>query len=299
MAITDHSATSLRKAFTLLEVIFVIVILGIVASIGSSIIVNVYESYIVQRALHRASIKTELAAQQIANRLASRISDSVIGREPGTTNFLPIDQLSGGNVYRALEWISYDNDSFSAQSTPGWSGYCDINESNRTTIRTPWSDLSLASTIIGNLGASADTDAAIIFAGHEYSPTKNYAASCMGFSDRSCISRVTGALNGTSISMNDFNTSEIRVITDQYRLVWSAYAIVPESDTVPTKLNLYYNYQPWQDGNYSTGSVSTLLDNVTVFKYYGLGDTIRFKICVQVGIGDQNISICKEKAVIR
>ena len=295
----DKSVTRPKKAFTLLELIFVIVILGIVASIGSSIIVKVYESYIVQRALHRASIKTELAAQQIANRLANRISDSVIGREPGTINFLPIDQLPGGDVYRALEWIGYDNDSFSAQGIPGWSGYCDVNASNRTTIITPGSNLSLTSTIIGNLGASADTEAAIIFAGHEYSPTKNYAANCMGFSDRSCISRVTGTLSGTTINMDDYNITKTRVITDQYRLAWSAYAIVPESSTVPTKLNLYYNYQPWQGESYSTGSVNTLLDNVTVFKYYGLGDTIRFKICVQANIGDHNISICKEKAVIR
>jgi len=59
---------TLRRGFSMLELIFVIVILGIVSSIGAEIIANVYESYIVQRAQHRASIKTELAAIQIANR---------------------------------------------------------------------------------------------------------------------------------------------------------------------------------------------------------------------------------------
>ncbi|MCB4762456.1 MAG: type II secretion system protein, partial [Sulfurovum sp.] len=43
----------------MLEVVFVTVILGIVASIGAEIIANVYESYIVQRAQYRAAIKTE------------------------------------------------------------------------------------------------------------------------------------------------------------------------------------------------------------------------------------------------
>ncbi len=60
----------MRRAATLLELTFAIAILGIVASIGSEIIVRVYEQYIVQRAQYRASFKTELSAFEIANRLS-------------------------------------------------------------------------------------------------------------------------------------------------------------------------------------------------------------------------------------
>jgi len=52
---------SFRKAFSIIEIVFVIVILGIVASIASDIIVQVYDSYIVQRAVYRVNYKTELA----------------------------------------------------------------------------------------------------------------------------------------------------------------------------------------------------------------------------------------------
>jgi len=62
-----------KKAFSMLELVFVIAILGIVASISSSVIVQVYESYIMQRAVHNASIDTELAINQITNRLTYRI----------------------------------------------------------------------------------------------------------------------------------------------------------------------------------------------------------------------------------
>ncbi len=48
---------SFRSAFSMLELIFVIVILGIVSSIGAELIAKVYENYIVQRALHRSSLK--------------------------------------------------------------------------------------------------------------------------------------------------------------------------------------------------------------------------------------------------
>ena len=50
----------------MLELIFVIIILGIIASIASELIAKVYESYILQRAQYKANMKTELAAKQIA-----------------------------------------------------------------------------------------------------------------------------------------------------------------------------------------------------------------------------------------
>lgn len=298
----------------MLELVFVIVILGIVASIASSIIVQVYESYIVQRALHRTSTKAELAATQIANRLTYRISSSVIGRYPGV-GFKPIDELQQGDAdtHTVLEWIAYDNDSFTAQSTPGWSGFCDVDSSdtNKTKISTPGSNLADTSTIIGNLGGTM-TDAAIIFAGHEYSPTINYIANCMGFEDSTCISPVS-AVSATSITITDNNP---KVITDQYKLAWSAYAVVPTQVTgseltsrgfqtgdLIYDLGLHYDYQPWATNAPSSyaqaESNSTLVTNVVSFRFTGNGDTVRFKICIAESIGNSTITSCKEKAVIR
>ncbi len=301
MMISKNNLVS-KRAFSLLELIFVIVILGIVASIGSSMIANVYESYIVQRALHRASSKTELAVQQIANRLAHRISTSVIGKKLDGT-WLPIVNLPPGTTeYRILEWIGVDADSFSAQSIPGWSGFCDTTPSTRTSIITPGSRLIATTTpIIANLGASGISDAAVIFSGSDYytSPTKVYEAACMGFTDTTCISPVSGASSELNITVTDGNPKTIR---DQYKLVWSAYAIVPVDNGDGTfNLQLRYNYQPWLGEQYAAGSVSTLATNITVFKFKGEkeGDTIRFKLCALERIGDQNITSCKEKAVIR
>ena len=304
--------TSFKRGFTMLELVFVIVILGIVASIGASLIAQVYESYIVQRALHRTSVKAELAAMQIANRLTYRISSSVIGRKLDGITYLPLDQVPD-DTYKILEWISYDNDSFSAQSKPGWSGFCDVesNETNRTSISTPGSNLIGSTTpIINNLGG-AISDAAIIFAGHEYSPTKNYIANCMGFDDATCISPVNSVDDNITIRVTDNN---VKVMTDQYKLVWSAYAVVPtvltsteldergfKSTDVIYDISLHYNYQPWKGDTYldNTTLNSTLVTNVESFRFVGKGDTVRFKICVVESIGDTSIRSCKEKAVIR
>jgi hypothetical protein len=278
----------------MLELVFVIVILGIVASIGSSIIVKVYEQYIVQRAIHRASTKAELAAMQIANRLTYRISDSVIGRKPSGV-YLPLDQVPDDS-YTTLEWIAYDNDSFSAQSVPGWSGYGDLNATTttRSNLTTPGSNLNTATTIIGNLGGSAVNDLALIFAGHEYNNTKNYDATCMGFTDSSCIftPKITDATNlDTNLSIG----GPTILMRDQYRLAWTAYALVPVGNT----LRLRYNYQPWNGIQSAAGSESILVDNFVSFRFKGNGDTVRFKLCIQEPIADQNVTICKEKAVIR
>ena len=78
--IMKKSLHHLRHAFSMIELIFVIIILGIISSIGAEIIASVYEQYIIQRAQHRASLKTELAATQIANRLAYAMPSTIVRR---------------------------------------------------------------------------------------------------------------------------------------------------------------------------------------------------------------------------
>jgi len=318
---------SSKRGFTFLELIFVTVILGIVSSIGASLIAKVYESYITQRALYTASAKTDLAAKQIAARLTYRISLSLIGRKLDST-YKTIDKVDPGDDYRILEWIGYDNDSFSATHTPGWSGFCDVDSPNttRTQIFTPGSSLESTATIIGNLGgdmSSNPTDAAILFNSRDYANNKVYHIYNMGYSagyngtpnpptsnTAPTISPVTSFDSGNNfIYVSDNNAKRVH---DQYKLVWSAYAIVPvqQSDNPDTAvdesklfdLELHYNYQPWKGEAYDStaAKVKTLVKDVTVFKFQGIEDVIRFKICVQEKIsGSETVNICKEKAVIR
>jgi hypothetical protein len=116
--------------------------------------------------------------------------------------------------------------------------------------------------------------------------------------DTSCISRV---------SMNDnthfnFPDAKPKTIYERYKLAWSAYALVPEEDnsTGLFNLNLYSNYQPWNNEKYTDGSKSLLINNVSVLKFTENGGVIQLKLCVTENIGkDYNISSCKEKAIIR
>ena len=97
----------LTPAFSMLELVFVIAILGIVASIGAEMVAKVYEGYIVQRAEHKATMKTELAATQIANRLASAIPGTVYRKNTGETVIEEItdDMSLAGDQYTILQWV--------------------------------------------------------------------------------------------------------------------------------------------------------------------------------------------------
>jgi prepilin-type N-terminal cleavage/methylation domain-containing protein len=302
-----------KQAFTLLEVVFVIVILGIVASVGSTIIAQLYENYIVQRAMHRVSVKTELAVNQIVNRLTYRISTSVIARDPaGGGSFMKLVDIPMGVSNKnntILEWIGYDNDSFSAQARPGWTGYCDTTATASPNIETPGSDLTFTNTVIGHLSGGSTPALALLFSlsGNEDTPgTGVYQdANCYGYNgDTSCIHQVS--ISGTKLTTNRVAGTNI---SSHYKLAWTAYALVPVAPADGTAmtdthfdLELRYNYQPWNGTQYSSAQGSTILRNVTAFKFAEQGGTIRIKLCATEQIGDSsttNISICKEKVVIR
>jgi len=279
-----------RAAFSMLELVFVIAILGIVSSIGAEIIAQVYESYITQRASHRSSIKTELAATQIANRLAYAIPGTVIGRKGST--YKAIDDLNDTD-YNILQWIAYDADSFGAYSKPGWSGFADIDAGSVSALSTPGSDLAKTNAIITNLskGAVKDLSNAALFFPDEYT------AYTIGYDGN--IAGLTTVNSGTGENLNVSLTG--KTIKEHYKLAWSSYAIVPSDNGDGTfDLTLRYNFQPWSGSNYGSAPSAILLRNVSVFKFVGSSNTIRFKICQQENIGETfKITTCKEKAVIR
>jgi len=260
-------------AFTMLELVFVIMILGIVASIGTEMVVKVYESYIVQRAEHRASVQTELSATQIANRLSSAIPGTVYRIRTNNT-YEPIESDfpgTTGDDYKGIQWVSADTDSFSATTVPGWSGFCDVDNSTQDSLSTPGSNLSLTNTIISTLSnGKSIADAAVYF------PSERFGQG---------ISGITG---NTIISL-DNNVSRI---VEHYKLAWTSYAIVVEGGD----LFLYYNFAPTPA--IPVGNIrSLLMEDVSTFKFKGAGRTIRFKICKEENIGDSTVAACKEKAV--
>jgi len=252
-----------RYAFTLLEVVIVIVILGIVSSIGSEIIANVYKNYLLQRATYKANLKTELAAQQITNLLSYRIPGTTLAKNPDNlSDFVRVTDATNYSDYShtQLEWIATDNDGFSASVRPPWNGFADVDASDQSKVITPGSRLSLADTIVSSLSnaqvsLSGPQYPAIFFRDLRYTDDTlgnvvNYdVTSCMGVtsSNTSCIS----AVSRTGDEQLDFQTPGSgvtnKVIVEHYKLAWSAYSICPKKRSDGHyDLILFYNYQPWE-----------------------------------------------------
>ena len=271
-----------HKAFTMVELIFVIIILGIVASIGSEIIAKTYESYIVQRAQYKATSKTELALTQIANRLRYAI--------PGTIGFRADNNVASvfhiiteGNTGNdtVLQWVGADGDSFEAITTasrrPGWSGFCDIDAyAGGTNFPTPGSNTVLAKTIITNLGGNIAS--ANIFFPH--------STAAYGIAD--------SAAGGEAFTLDAALPNGIQLY-ERYKFAWSSYALSVEGGD----LFLYHHFTP-DIGVPLAGSKHLLLKNVTNFRFKGSEGSLRIKICKKEQIGmDANSTIhaCKEKVI--
>jgi prepilin-type N-terminal cleavage/methylation domain-containing protein len=279
-----------RAAFSMVELIFVIVVLGIVASIGSEMIAKVYHSYIVQRAQERASMKTELAATQIANRLASAIPGTVVRKldknaTAASNQWEYLDEamaLSTTGDYPVLQWVGsdvegfnfYDNDT----NKTGWSGMCDVDTSSNALINTPGSQLTSVQALNNNLSGGAIPGSLALFFPNEYVEHNVTIASDQNLT---------------------LTNSPVNRIVEHYKLAWTSYALVVESGD----LYLYYSFVPTPkvavpDNGVGTTKRSLLMKNISTFKFTGAGGTIRFKICKEEQIGeDFNITACKEKAV--
>ncbi|MGP1561551.1 MAG: type II secretion system protein [Helicobacteraceae bacterium] len=149
-----------KQGFTLIELIFVIVVLGIIGSITASVIARLFESYVIQRSI----LKTELAIQNfydtMDNYLSNSITQSISIRNGEFTaddssikdGFRPIYEIetrSDGDMTdpknkRALLWISKDiqslqgiwNDAAQIQE-PGYNTVADIEKSKDHQIYSP------------------------------------------------------------------------------------------------------------------------------------------------------------------
>jgi len=289
----------MKRAFTIIELIITIVILSIVTYIASGLIAKTYIGYNQTNTINRANIKLEIALNEITNRLEYAIPNSVVKRKSATDT--SISSISSSPVdYKVLEWVGMAKDSFNANlanSKPGWSGFCNIDASSKTSIITPGSNLTLADDIINRLSVNkanlTNSTAAIFFMGeYEYTDIgyKNAPTNQIGIISSFSADRLNLANNILSIS-------------EQYKLAWSAYAVVPTNcGTNGCDLELKYNFRPWLGEHYNDKKTpSTLLVNgVTVFKTYATQNRIHIKLCIKDRYSiNKTTSICKEKVVFK
>ncbi len=308
----------MRKAFTLVELIVVILIVSFLAYFGIDITLNTYKNYFNTRAINLTETQTEIVLDQIIKRLENRIPASVISRDPSTTDaFVRLSERSAGSVSgdrdNVLEWITYSYESF---QVVGWSGFIDIDhpssisKTNGTLFTTSPELLNIADPYLRDLTngkvklSDTNSRAGLMFKGEGTGDVKNeFGFASSGRADS--IVKVQATASNILRVYDNADKDKISEIKEQYYLLHTAYAVVPEpvSDG-KFDLYLYYNYQPWVNGEtYRDGSRALLARDIKGFSYKSIDNTILLQLCMTdsrlpaEGSGDVNI-VCKRKAVL-
>ena len=318
----------MKRAFTLLELVVVIVVLGIIAMMSFNAIMNIYSNYFQTRTVNELETQTEIALEQISKRLEHRIKPSVIARKTDGA-FLALNDsgVTLAQDYEILEFIPYAyeifNDVISLDTNDNvieqggkagrYSGYADLAKSSPATgLISPGSNFTTGVVeTIKDLTCKDDTrnskcvdfenkdgGVAAIFSDVYYDVQNSFGYK--GISNLDIAKVGVKSIDGDTLEISGFANKQI---SEQYHLAYTANAIVPEqSQSQADKnngvfdLNLYYDYRPWMGEKYKqNGEKATLAKNVTRFVFTEKNGVIVLKLCMRAK--NSEITICKSKAV--
>ena len=311
-----------RLGFTLIELVFVIVIMGILSKFGVEFLAQAYNGFIFSSVNNSLQAQSATAVESIASRLQYRIKDSIIARQDATT-FQALSGSTLGENAKVLEWIGSDIDGFRGNSKPFWSGVIDLyhTDTNATILVSPETNTTAVNDLIAvlanNNGINDTTinNAAIYFVGSD-SDINSYGWDGEAFDDQSKVMHPikkgasTKHLIPRKASNGSTSTFEGYDVYEYYQLAWTAYAVAMTDYNATTQsgtLRLYYDYQPWDGETYllqsdGNDTKSTLImENVSTFQFKAVGSVVKIQVCVKSNIINGNseggYSLCKEKTI--
>ena len=164
----------MKKSFTLIELIVVMIIMGILATIAVEILLKVSQNYAIVKSENRIAFEEDLVINKIAAKMADRIPNSVIASECNATknecikgdikDFISIKELTPENAskYPVLEWLAKDFyskrgewNSNLKKVIPGWAEFVDLKKTEKNAnddynVTLPYSKMSIIQDIDGN-----------------------------------------------------------------------------------------------------------------------------------------------------
>ena len=289
----------------MIELIFVIVIMGILGKFGVEFLAQAYKSFIFTKINNELQQNSATAVEFIASRLQYRIKDSTIARTG--VGALPVALGSAsGNTYTVLEWVASDIEGFRGDSVPLWSGILDLNASTKTLLNSPQTDTGLIDTLVQTLsysGSSTIADVALYFIGSNSDVVTGYGWN----TDLTEVNAQRGTMHPvtsvggqptqfTSSTGTDFTGIDLY---EYYKLAWTANAIVytPGVNNKGT-LTFWYDYQPWKGESYTAGKDAVIMENVSTFRFISIDSIVKIQVCVKSDlITEETYSLCKEKTI--
>jgi len=325
-----------KKSFTLLELIIVIVIMALISVGTFKAIEMLYQRYVQANTITKFSILSQTATTQISTLMYNRVPITAIGYNPDNGDFKQLQDVDDDS-YTIIEFIG---DAFDAKNhanaennaTKGYSGFIDLNASNsdtKTLVAKDFNTTDINNTLnaIFNNKQDLNQTVAIIFSGptgsgdvdendynnsfgwHGYDHNRTFLISKPKQVDLDTNLTMEAAISGHKIYA-------------KYFLVDTAWAIARGKDINKNKnclkglnikddtLILFYNYRPWLHQTFCAdkietngtleGNASILAQNVSAFRVRAINYHIEIKIQFTKPLfkgSDQNISISKQKVV--
>jgi len=287
----------MTKAFTMVELIMTIVIMGILAGGTYVSLASLYTKSAKSKAISELSFDTTLISNQISSLLAYRVPSTVIGYDANKSDFVSIYNLD--TSYPILEWIGTDFERYMAGK---YSGFIDFAKSDKNK----------------NMIFSPDTHdingSALMFAGSFDEGDVVYDEEDFNnsFGWHGNTHHKIFEINATSTGSELGLTSPPSKIYEKYYILKSAYAIAKYDDNISScvdtmyqkenMLLLFYNYKPWKGENFcDDANVTILSTEAKGFEVDFVDGNLQFSLTLEREIRKKGknlkIQISKQKVV--
>lgn len=296
----------IKRAFTMIELLIVIVMMGILAKFGTELLLRTYEDFIVGTMNNRLLAQSEGAVTQIANRLQYRVKESMVVRQNGG-NPTPLANTVDAAGMVVFEWIGYDIDGMrgdGGNTNPTWSGFIDVDNAagTPTNLVSPGTSWNRSAAVITSLSPSNTVAPALFFIGDEsVNVTTGFGWNAALANQNANMHRVAMGLGVDQFAPSVGNFAGVDVY-EFYRLAWTAYALELFVDGADgrQKLRLWYDYRPWAGQVFNQGTSRILMEDVSSISFASIGDALKVQVCVSdrgLSGGNGALSVCKEKTI--
>ena len=302
-----------RAGFTMIEIVFVIVITGLVAVAGGNAIVQILQNYTLQKMYAKTEMDSASAIRQISNYLQNSVWDSIAfgGTIPISEVSTANDgKLNVSNNKQKLSFIEKDLESQNGASDnngnmiPYFAGFIDLNKSNAKVIasQTNSDDLEKA---FGNR-----TGIALYFpfinVGTSTSVQEKYHQS--NIQNNKALFQVHSASNNHTVGKKAFTlNNEPQQIGDIAMLVNAYPSYLQLADKNDTKINnevfekgdlVFFRREPG-DNAWKSIRIARKVSNLH-FWTESSSSLIRVRICFEAGVVKSVMDeFCKEGIIMQ
>jgi prepilin-type N-terminal cleavage/methylation domain-containing protein len=289
-----------RAAFTMIELIMTIVIMGILAGGAYVSLAQLYTKSAKSKAISELSFDTTLISNQISALLSHRVPATVIGYDSNTSEFVSIYNIA--KQYNIVEWIGTDFERYKAGT---YSGFIDFEKSDKDknmTFSPDTSDLNSSSLIF----AGSFDEGSVVY-GSDFNDSFGWHEN-----NSSKIFEINSTSTGNKLGL----TTQPSKIYEKYYILKSAYAIAKYDNNISScasisnsnitatdkSLLFFYDYYPWKGETFCDDAKVTILSNeASGFEVDFVNGNLQFNLTLEREIRkkgkDLKVQISKQKVV--